>query len=162
MIDKKGKIFGKISIIDLMVALIIVTIIVGTIYRFGSPVTASITGGNATINYTILIEDVRYFSANYYEEGLNVYDSNTGNFIGKIKDIRVEPYMGTIEMKDGTMVLAEKTERVKIFLDIEASGVVTDKAYLVGGTYEVKVGGGAYISTKYVDVTSSIFAVSGE
>lgn len=162
MIDKKGKIFGKISIIDFMVAFIIITVVVGIVYRFGSPVTASITGGNSTIKYTLQIEDVRYFSADYYEEGLNVYDSNTGNFIGVIKGVRTEPFYGTIEMKDGTMVMAEKTERIKLLIDIEASGVITDKSYLVGGTYEVKVGGGAYISTKYVDVISSVVAVSGE
>lgn len=161
MIDDKGRLFGKLSIIDIFVVVLILGVIAGTAYKLKGPV-ATVNRGDKTIYYTVKISDVRSFTTDYYEEGMRVCDSKSGAYIGKIDAIRVEPYMDTVIMNDGTLKLAEKPGKVEIYLDLSAEGVETDQSFLVGGTYEVKAGTGAYLSTKKVEVQGSVEKVWAE
>ncbi len=158
MLDKNGRLFGKVSVIDLMAIIIVVIVAVGTIYRFNSP-KASVSEGEATLVYTVKIPGVRDFTAQYYQEGLNCYDKKSGELIGAIKSVRVEPYLDIATKTDGTIARAIKPGLSVIYLEIEVTGTETDYAYFARGTYELKAGSAISFSNKYIDVTCYVESV---
>lgn len=157
--DKNGKLFGKISILDILVLLLVLGVGAGTVYKYTSSRTVAL-GGNTKIEYTTVITGVRTFTLENYKVGLKCFDTKTGESIGTITDVRSEPLRETMEMPTGELVLAERSDVIKIYLDIEATGVETDQAYLINGTYEVKAGSELALTTKYVDAASVVESVS--
>ena len=162
VLDKKGKLFGKVSVVDIFVIILIAGLLAGAFYKLSSPVTNAIFGGDSTIYFSVRIQDVREFTQVYYKPGMSVYDSKTGLFLGRIEEVHVEPFVAKIEKSDGTIVAAAKPERIEIVLDIAGQGIETSQAFLVEGSYEVKIGAGVLLGTKYVDVSGYICAVSAK
>ena len=157
--DKNGKLFGKISILDIFVLVLIIGVAVGTVYRYTASDT-TVFGGNATIQYTARISGVRTFTVGNYQVGLQCFDAKTSESIGVIRDVRVEPISEVMETLTGRLVLAERDDIVRIYLDIEATGIETEQAYLVNGNYEIKAGSELLLATKYVDVSTTIDSVT--
>ena len=158
--DNKGKLFGKISIVDLVVILLVLTVAVGTVYRFTAGAT-SVSDGDVDIRYTLRIEGVRAFTVYYYHAGLGVYDRQTGQFIGIIEDFDVVPHYQIYTLADGTMVQAYFPDtHVNIYLHVISTGRETDGAVYAQGTFEVAVNSVTNIRTRYVQVESMIHAVS--
>lgn len=161
MIDKNGKLFGKISIIDIFVLLVVLGILLAAVYRF-SP--GNILGGieGKNISYTVKIEGVRSFTYKAYEDGIGMpcFDKKTGQNIGTLKSVRQEPYLDDAVMSDGTSVLAEKPNHIVVYADIQASGSQTQTAYFANGTYEIKVGSEINLNTKYTDSIGKVYDVS--
>lgn len=157
--DKNGKFFGKINIIDLAVILIILVVAVGAIYRFTAP-GAQISRGEATVDFTIRIEGPREFTLVNYAPGLRVYDNRANQFIGHIVDFRYEPHYILQPLHDGTVISAQWPGHVTIYLDIQAQGRYTDTAIYVEGTYEITANSVIYIRTRYVAVEGRIHSVN--
>jgi len=158
--DKNGKLFGKISIVDLIVLLLVVAVAVGTIYRFMSPA-AAVDQGDSAVNFTIRIDDVRDFTLINYHVGLRVYDRQTGQFIGHISSIESRSSYQPVPTFDGTIINAYRPGRITIYIEITAEGGrVAPGAIYVQGTYEITAGSIIYITTKYVQVSGVIDSVN--
>jgi len=153
--DKNGKIFGKISIVDLLVLVLVITVGAGLAYRFMAPA-AQVDPGEVTIEYTLRVASTRDFLAEYYQIGLPTFERHTGLYLGTIIDVRTEPRYAHQPAPDGTVVLAHQPGVIVVSLDIRAIGRVTDNAIFVGGTQEINVGGTVFMRTKYVDVETTV------
>ncbi|MCL2573382.1 MAG: DUF4330 domain-containing protein [Defluviitaleaceae bacterium] len=161
--DKNGKLFGKISIVDLIVLLLVLAVAAGSVWRFTSP-SAALNQDNATIDFTIRIDGVRDFTLeNYnlenYPNGMRIYDRQAGQFIGHIRYVRYTDFYESHPLHDGTIVWAAVPGRVTLYLDIVANGRVTPTAVFVEGTYEIGVGSLRYINTKYVQTSGTIHSI---
>ena len=156
--DKNGKLFGKISIVDLAVLLLVLAIAAGSVWRFTSPA-AALDQADATINFTVRIEGVRDFTLENYHRGLRVYDRQAGQFIGHISDFRYTNFYELHPQFDGTIGWFAVPGRVTVYLDITATGRVTPTAVYVEGTYEIAAGSLRYINTKYVQTSGRIYTV---
>jgi len=157
--DKNGKIFGKVSVIDVFVLLIILVIIGGTVYRFTAPA-AAIDRGEYIIEYTLMIDGVRDFTLEYYHIGLDVFDRMRNQHIGRIVGVRSEPQYGLGIGVDGAVVRAPRPGVMVVFVDVEANGRVTENAFFAEGTYEVRVGSIVNLGFKYIDVQATVHTVS--
>lgn len=155
LIDDNGKIFGKVNIIDLAVVILLLIVALGTMYKFKSH-RVNINGGSKKICYQVLITDVKSSSAKFYQKNLSVADSKTSTALGTIKNVTVDDYYDMVTDINGVVHKTQKPDKIQILLDIEADGVETDQAYLIGGTYELKSGADIYIVTKYADVIGTI------
>ena len=149
--DKNGKLFGKISLVDILVVILIIGVIAGTVYKFTSPNT-SVGSGEVLLTYTLKINGVRDFTYEYYKEGFECYDSKTGEYIGKIAGVRQEPYRERVVLLDGTVDYFEKPNVIVIYVDIETKGTENAVAFFAQGTYELKAGSEIQLQTKYVEV----------
>jgi len=159
--DKNGKVFGKISILDILVLVIIIIAAIAVIYRFSSP-GASFNANNTKIRYTLRIDNVRDFTYEYYlkEPDLVCRDKNTGKYIGRIVSVGPkEPFYEAVEDSDGVMRKYEKPGMMSATIEIEADGTVTDTAYYAEATFEIKAGSEIYLCTKYVEVISTVESV---
>ena len=156
--DKNGKLFGKISIVDLVVIILILVVLAGTAWRFTSP-NAALSQADAVVEYTIRIEGVRDFTLRHYHEGLRVYDRQAGQFIGRISGIRSGPHYEPHPLLDGTVAWKAVPGQITIYIDVVANGRITPTAIYVEGTYEIAAGSLRYINTKYVQTSGTIYSV---
>ncbi|MCL2753102.1 MAG: DUF4330 domain-containing protein [Defluviitaleaceae bacterium] len=156
--DKNGKIFGKISIIDLLVILAILAIIGGVAFRFLSP-NAAISRGEAVITYTVRIDQVRDFTLVNYTEGLRVYEAVSNQFIGHLDSFRSEPRMQSETLLNGENIEVALPEHSVLYLTIKSYGRQTDQAIFAGGTFEINAGSWINLATRYSQVFGRIISV---
>lgn len=159
--DKNGKLFGKLSIIDLLVLVVLVGAIIGGVYRFTSSAASVGTDGDL-LNYTLKINGVRDFTFDYYEEGLPCYDKKTSQYIGSIKSVRQEPFYEETELADGTIIKAEQPGIIVVYVDLETEYTESESAYYAGGTYEIKAGSKVNLNFKYVDVEATVYNINNK
>ena len=68
LIDEKGRLFGKINLIDLLVVILIVAVIAAVAWKLGGrKAAAAVTGSAKKAVYTVEIEDVPADIAAYAE-----------------------------------------------------------------------------------------------
>ena len=156
--DQNKKLFKKLSIFDIIVALLIVVVGAGTAYKFRSEQT-NVEGGQKMLEYTVRVSNVRDFTLPYYQVGQRCFDSRTGEEIGKIIAVRSEPFTDIFQDNRGNAVLLEIPEKLRIEVDIETLGLETDRGYYAGGTYELKAGSEVHLSAKYIHVVSIVDSI---
>jgi len=159
IMDKNGRIGGKLSLIDLFAMLLLVALIAGGIWRFTAPA-AQINPGEVTVRYTLRVPQARDFVVQYYQVGLPVFDRHTNLYIGTITDVRTMPRYNHEILPDGTVVSAPQPGIVVIYIDIIAEGRETHNAVFVGGTREINVGGSVLMRSKYVDVETTVSMIN--
>lgn len=144
MIDKKGKIFGKINVIDCLFLLILIVAIVGGISRFkDSSITVESTSKG---KMTLLVDNVRTPSVENIIEGQDLYSYDKGVFMGKIVGKTVRPYEDVVEY-EGQWVNAPVPDKYSVYLDVDVDIKESDKSYVVGGE-EVRVGNEYRVKSK--------------
>ncbi|MDY3118451.1 MAG: DUF4330 domain-containing protein [Peptoniphilus sp.] len=144
MIDKKGKLFGKINIIDLLFLLILVVAIVGGIARFkDSAISVESTSKG---KMTFLVDEVRTPTVENIMEGQDLYSYDKGIFMGKIVGKTVRPYEDAVEY-EGQWVNAEVPNKYSVYVDVDVDIKESDKAYVVGSE-EIRVGNEYRVKTK--------------
>jgi hypothetical protein len=139
IIDKQGRLFGKISVIDVIVIVIVLLLGAALYVKFNVLEITSSTGELEPITYVIKVSGVREYTLNNLEIGDILFDedNDSGNSVGTITDIEAEQAMAASELTDGTYVMAEIENCYDITLTIEASGLVSSGRYFVNKNYEV-------------------------
>ena len=144
MIDKKGKLFGKINIIDLLFLIILIVAVVGGVSRFKkSPISVESTSKG---KMTLLVDKVRMVSAESITEGQDLYSSDKGTYLGKIVGKTVKPYEDAVEYEDH-WVNAPVPDKYVVYVDVEVDIKESDKAYAVGSE-EIRIGNDYRVKTK--------------
>lgn len=137
LLDKNGKLFGKINIIDLTLLLVILLLISGVAYKFIQNERKDITNNSQLLEYQVSILNVRSFSADALDVKDNLYDAKTDTYMGKITAKEIKPYSDYITKTDGTTVLAEKPGRLEVVLTIQVPGVENPNGYLANGNRDI-------------------------
>ena len=144
VIDKKGKLFGIINIIDLLFLLILVVALVGGYFRFkDSSVVAESTNKG---RITLLIDDVRKPTVDNIAEGQDLFHYDKGIFLGKIKAVNSGPYKRPSEFQ-GEWVEATVPGKYSVYIDLDVEVTQNEKAYTIGGE-EIRVGGEYRLKSK--------------
>lgn len=139
MIDNKGRLFGKINIVDLLIVLLIVTAIGATVYKFGFSAHSDVNESDLKIEYVLKTRGVREFTSNSINPGDEIYDEETDDFIGIVTDVRKEEAMDFITKADGTIEYVPKPERYDVFITVESDARFIGGGYFAGGTKEIGV-----------------------
>jgi hypothetical protein len=84
VIDEKGRLFGKISIVDILVVLVMIGLIAGVYFKFFVIDKDHNAANYDTIEYKLLIRAVRQQSVDAMEVGADIYDVKTDSYMGKI------------------------------------------------------------------------------
>jgi len=137
LVDKRGKLFGKINIIDMLVLLVVLLMIAAGLYKFVLSDNRVISSNPDLLQYTVSITDVRNYSADALKVNDKLYDSKTNTYMGKVIGKEVKPYRDYITKTDGTVVLAEKPNRFEVLLTMEVPGVENAYGYLAGGNRDI-------------------------
>lgn len=135
MIDKNGKIFGKVSIIDLIIILIVIAVGIFGIRRLGlfSP-KESATDIKNNLRITFYQEEVNSFTAN----NVNLEDPTTETLLnksfGKVVNIEKGDSVSWGEDQNGKQVKTTKAGWSSIFITMETNGTLGPNGISIGGS----------------------------
>ncbi len=147
ILDRKGRLFGKINIIDLTIILIIV-LIAGAVYHvyFREDESAQVLAHR--IEYDIELAARPETLVEVIAVGDNIWDSVRGHYLGTVVDKQVRPATKVSEdMVKGKYIVAKIPNMYDVIITLEANGRVTPYSILAEGI-EVKVGQRIYVKGK--------------
>ena len=162
IIDEKGRLFSKISIVDIAVFVFVICAVAFVGLRFFAPAGNLTGGGQVNCEYTFKVENIRQASVTALEKsvGMNVTDSS-GVFLGTLKKIdNVGPYYSAVTKPDGSMVRAEMPEKYELKATVEVSGTKTTDSIMVSNKRELSVGSHLSITTPEITVEVVITGIS--
>ena len=147
LIDEKGRLFGKINLIDLLVVLLIVAVLAAVVWKLGGKkAAAAVTGTEKKAVYTVEFEDVSADIAEYAKTQTQKTLVNDSKLIAAvITDVQTEPY-------------ANDFDHVRLYITVEASASFTGNVYKVG-SQEVRVGYEYILKTSEFELTGLISAL---
>lgn len=157
VIDHNGRLFGKISVIDVLVILVVIAL-AGALYVKNTRPHTGTSVATQTITYQVLVEGAQSYLKDNIHVGYKVYDltySSGGSPLGEITDIEEQPGSKLTTFTDGTMGLAQVEDGVNLLLTIQGEGLVGDKGYSLNRVYDLGINSARTYYTKYAqfDVT---------
>ena len=155
IIDEKGRIGGRVSIIDALVIAVIVILIVAVYSRFNVVETPALAPVTYEVTYTIFVPTVRETNANLLRPGDAVFSTDTGVNIGRITHVEVSPAIHPEPILDGTMVLAEFHERVNVTIHLVTQASVSDGRIFADRVFELNENAHNRIHTKFNEFDTS-------
>ncbi len=159
LMDEKGRLFGKISIVDIGVLLLIAVLIGGVYYKFFMVDKDQNAAKFDTIEYKVLVEEVRQQSVDAIEIGADIYDVKTNSPMGRITDIEVLPATDQLTKADGTMVIAEKPERFNVLITIRVPGIETKYGFRANGRLDINRESQQVMDTRMIEMVAKIVDV---
>lgn len=130
MIDKKGKLFGLINIIDLAVLLALIAIVAVGLKRMEGPQVSATINKKGIVTYEI--SDVRQVTVDNIQEGDPLYHYDKNVYIGDILTKEVRPYTEEVEY-EGQWINAEVPGKFSVIIEVDAEVQENDQFYTVGG-----------------------------
>lgn len=145
MIDEKGRLFGKINIVDLLVILVIVIAAVVLGMKFLKPGSSGIAGGSSVkhhVEYTVLVESVQPA----------VYESIKENYIpstlmasgelldGQVTGVEAKPHADNVTVSTSGDTVAFTADKGLLDLTFTVECNVSNPVTTEIGTQEVRVG----------------------
>lgn len=157
--DKKGKLFGRLNMIDFIALVVIVLLIAGVGYKYVFTGVKSVTNNPDLLQYTVSITDVRSYTADALEINDKIYDSKTDTYMGTIIKKEVKPYKDYITKTDGNVVLAEKPQRFEVLLTLEVPGVENAYGFLASGKRDINRQSTMQLESYIITVLSKVVDV---
>lgn len=143
MIDEKGRLFGKINIVDLLVILVIViaAVVLGMKFLGGSGSGGALNPTKTHVTYTVLVENVKpevYENIQKYIPGQLMASGELLD--GQVTGVIAEPHEQTVTVNttDGTLAIPVGEGNLDLTFTIECN--VVNKVTTEIGTQEVRVG----------------------
>ena len=165
IIDRNGRLFGKISVIDLLVVAVVV-VLAAALYFKNNQAHTGTTVTEENITFQIRARGVYDYVAVAILVGDGLYDkdyASGGKAIGRITDIQVERDPGkklALEVNDGTAGLIEADETVDLLITLEGRGLVDGKRYSINRVYALGVNSSRTYYTKqaqFIGTVAEIF-----
>lgn len=151
VIDEKGRLFGKLNLIDLAVVVIVVVAVAAVAMKvFGNKAVSAVTSQQVKLTYEVVAEDVPQHVADYCV-------AHTGGQLmssGKLLD-------GSITGCEAVDVSEGDGTRTDLYFTIEVNTTFSNSAYSVG-SQEVRVGIEHLVKTSDIEVTGVVSSLEVE
>lgn len=147
LIDSKGKLFGKINIVDLLIVLLIISIAGGAyLVFFGGSDKQVVETTKVVYDFEITNVNMDFIEA--ITPGDPIRDSTRGNELGTVvsKTSRKATMLNE-DLINGRYIIADVPDAYDVVITIEARADITPANIIVGGA-EVKVGKKFFIKGK--------------
>ena len=146
IVDEKGRLFGKINLIDLLVIVLLIAAVAAVAWKLvGKQAAETVADTGRTITYTVTVEDVNREAAEF--AATQIGKSLVNN--SKVVDAAITDAAVT-EREDGT--------HVDLAVTIEGQGQFTGNVYKVG-PQEIRVGYEYILKTSEFELTGLISAL---
>lgn len=144
LIDEKGRIFGKVSIIDIGIIVVLGLFLAGIYVKGNISVVREIKAAPQKLQVSILISELRQPSVDAIEEGIPVWEGKTGPYLGTLIKKDVQPAVKWVDAADGRVVQTTIPGKYDVTITIEGEGVMDEKTTLLGNA-EMRVGSTVYV-----------------
>lgn len=160
LMDSRGRLFGLINIIDLLVILAIVAAGYGFLHsRLAARGLAELRGKEQTIEVTFVVSNVRPATVNVIKPGDRVNDSRTNTYLGEVVSVDVRPAEIAVQGPDGRIYESTSQTRKDVWVTLRGPGRVSPNAILLGST-EVRIGAQVSLKTNIYAVQSTVMAIN--
>lgn len=163
IIDKNGRLFGKISIIDVLVLLVVAVLAVSLAFKKNQTHTGTVVN-NIPITFQMRLSGERTYVADAIRVGDNLYDldNRSNGALGEITAMEILPGRKEAALNDGTDEMLPIEDSVDVLLSVRGSGIISDNRYLLNRVYNLGVNTTRNYYTPYAQFTATVTAVSAE
>jgi hypothetical protein len=126
-LDDKGRLFGKVNVVDIIVLVVIVAIVVFAAMRFG--------GGGSAESVTVKVTLVQLEVDNKLVTGLQstgTVKDTAGNVIGDLQSIQIVPATVEVSTADGQLKAVPSTVKSTVTLVVKGTGTVSGTDVHIG------------------------------
>jgi len=163
IIDENGRLFGKISVIDILFILVVIAVCAAFYTKFNVLDVTNKAADTVPVTYKVTVYGVRDYTVQALKVGDLLYDNDNsgGQPIGAITKIDVQDAVRPVELDNGVIVTGPVEGCFDVTLTVRAEGIVSSTGrYLVNRTYDINVNSERIFSTKYAIFTGTITGVS--
>jgi hypothetical protein len=160
ILDKKGKLFGKVSIVDMVIILAVAALLAGYLLRSVSDETQRIVNSDTTFYVTFVVEKIRDYAIDAVSEGDVYYQQNVGAALGTVTAVRVEPTGDIVKRNDGTAVYMTMEDKYNLYITLECKGNITESGYYINGNNHVAAGGDIKIKSNMLSCSAKVYEIS--
>lgn len=132
MIDKNGKIGGKINLIDLLIIIVLVAVVVFVSYRFLIQDDAGIVNPE-TVTLQFTSAETKNFVTDRLETGVNVLDLEENNSMGTVTNIEIGEAYAYVVTDDGETVQRNAPDCSSVIITTKTNGTLDGNGVVIGG-----------------------------
>lgn len=164
IIDRNGRLFGKVSVIDVLVVLVVVVLAAALRFKNHQAQTGN-TVAEQPIVFQVRALGVDNYVYNALREGDGLYDqdyASGGKALGNITLIEVERDPGTklvTTLHDGTAALVEADDTVDLLITVEGYGLVSDRTYILNRVYSLGINSSRNYYTKQAQFVGTVATI---
>ncbi len=172
IIDSKGRLFGKLSLLDIAAAGVILLVIIGVFFSPGTPITNSLVAQTKVkpVEVQILIRGLGVANLDSLEEEFE-REKKADIIIrnqpaGKVDIIssKLLPRTTPVPQPDGTVIALndprpEITMIRDMLLTLEGKAEVTNNGIVLGGSKKIKIGSSIQLQGDLYDFSGTIVAI---
>jgi len=155
LFDNKGRIFGIINVIDLLVILLIV-VVVARFMISSQNKPASVQTKN--IQVTLLVKDVRDATSSVIKDGDIIRETKTNLLLGKVTNVDVKPADTLVNTADGRVVNYPNPVLKDVYVTFVGSGTAGENAIVVGNS-EIRIGTQLSVKTNTYAVITTVMGI---
>ena len=166
-IDRDGRIFGLVSVVDLLVLIFLVLAGV-SLYLKANVLDTTQTAQSHdlsamdTVSVQVLVSNISDFVADALEIGDEVYDQ--GNFdagvLGTISDIQIQDASYIAELSNGLRAVVSGAEdHCNILLTLECRYTQSNGFWMINGAYPLGVNAARTFFTKYAGFGGTVVQI---
>ena len=159
LIDEKGKLFGKINVIDLCVILIVVLAL--SLFAIKKVSFKKTENAGVEITYTVNIKNVRSQTVSELENSkdLGVFAGKTGEALGVITKVTSEESEDFVVDKNGNYVKTVQPDRYDVTITLTTMGTENANGVYTEGGKQLFIGEGVTISTSNIETTGEVLSI---
>lgn len=152
-IDRQGRLFGRVSVLDVLIVLLVVALIAFAFVRFAQPGAETVA-----VKLTLAVERVRDPTVAVLKEGSAVYDEG-GALLGYVTAVTATPMPLDVFTADGRQV-PDATSRIywDVKIVVQGEGHESSSSISVGGV-SLRVGKALTIIGQGFDLKTQIHGV---
>lgn len=160
ILDEKGRLFGKINVIDLVLIVVIVLAVIAVGWKLAGDRLTSAVVGEKHIEYVVKCERVEQLLA----DGLALKDfpeklMSSGSYTsGSVESYSCEPHMLSACGEDGEALSCAEEGYYDLYFTISAS-VAGNSITNQVGSQEVRVGKEHIVKTRFIELTGVVMSV---
>jgi len=161
IMNKEGKLFGKISIIDVLVIVAVIVIGIGFYLRFFGD--SRVITTNVELEYVIRVHSVRPTSVGALQrtaqiEGV-IFDPRTDEELGRVIQVRDEPTYWEAALLDGNWISGFVPGRFNAYVTVRVDGRVNETGYFTFENRSIAIGNHVAFQSRYSDTSGEIIAI---
>ncbi len=167
IIDKKGKLFGKVSIIDILVVVVVIIGIAGVLMTKAKLDEGKILSNesnmliktskvNDKMEIKLELKEVRDVTRDSIVVGDEVFMVSTDKVLGVVTSVHSKPAIRTVKGDAGEVYEAEVPERFDVTIVVETEGKKDNDGYYTNSNIRVLYGKDIEIKTSTVQTTPTV------
>ncbi len=160
IVNEKGKLFGLINVVDLIILLAIIVVAVAAVYKFAAPTAGEIIAPKSDMYVTMRVRG----AMDYLEDEVMKLKEGERLVAGSdyidatVVSVESVPYLLAAPTADGEYRTAEDTQKCDLIITVKGKASPND-AILKIGTQEIRIGKGFIFKTQKVEVNTIIETV---